>query len=69
MACMLNFLDMFGTQYKAVLTNNINCPFTLGKCKFIFLSIVFYQTVLLQRGQAETLWPRDTYGEYERSSF
>ena len=51
----------FGTQKEASRTKSIKFPFP-----FIFLGIVFYQIVGLQVGQAETLWPRDTYGEYKR---
>lgn len=51
----------FGTQKEASRTKSIKFPFP-----FIFLGIVFYQIVGLQVGQAEALWPRDTYGEYKR---
>ena len=51
----------FGTQKEASRTKSIKFPFP-----FIFLGIVFYQIVGLQVGQAETLWPRDTYGEYKK---
>ena len=52
----------FGTQKEASRTKSIKFPFPFP---FIFLGIVFYQIVALQVGQAETLWPRDTYGEYK----
>ena len=52
------------TQKEASRTKSIKFPF--GRYKFIFLGIVFYQIVGLQAGQAEALWPRDTYGEYKR---
>lgn len=31
----------------------------------VFLSIVFYQIIILQGGQAKALWPRDTFSEYK----
>ena len=51
----------FGTQKEASRTKSNKFLFP-----FIFLGIVFYQIVGLQVGQAEALWPRDTYGEYKR---
>ena len=56
----------FGTQKEASRTKSIKFPFQYGRYKFIFLGIVFYQIVGLQVGQAEALWPRDTYGEYKK---
>ena len=35
-------------------------------CKFMFVSVLFCHIILVQRGVANSLWPRDTYGEYTK---
>ena len=55
----------FGTQHEATLIESTKCLLQYGKYMIVFLSIAFYQIILLQGGQAKALWPRDTYGEYK----
>ena len=59
-------MTVSGAHRGTVLTNIMQFSYLFRKCKFILLSIVFYRAVTLLDGKAETLRPRDIYGECER---
>ena len=59
-------MTVSGAHRGTVLTNIMQFSHLFRKCKLILLSIVFYRAVTLLDGKAETLRPRDIYGECKR---